>query len=166
MSKISNVELPKESVSMQFIDKIDYVDAFKVKLSDNTQKVDSLYMAIFNHAPKWVNVLMGIRNKLVSIFGLDTGDGSKQTEIKSLSVGDKHGVFKVYDIQSNEIIAGEDDKHLDFRVSVLKDGDFLILSTLVHYNSGFGKFYFFIIKRFHKVVVKGIMRKALKQKRI
>jgi hypothetical protein len=166
MSKISNVELPKESVSMQFIDKIDYVDAFKVKLSDNTQKVDSLYMAIFNHAPKWVYVLMGIRNKLVSVFGLDTGDGSKQTEIKSLSVGDKHGVFKVYDIQSNEIIAGEDDKHLDFRVSVLKDGDYLILSTLVHYNSGFGKFYFFIIKRFHKVVVKGIMRKALKQKRI
>jgi hypothetical protein len=166
MSKITNVKLPKESISMQFIGEIDYVDAFKVKLSDNTQKVDSLYMAIFNHVPKWVNVLMGLRNKIVGVFGLDTGDGSKQKEIKSLTVGDKHGVFKIFDIQPNEIIAGEDDKHLDFRVSVLKNDDYLILSTLVHYNSGFGKVYFFIIKPFHKVVVKVMMRNALKTKRI
>lgn len=166
MPKITNVELPEESISIQFIEKIDYVDAFKVRLSDTNQNVEELYIAIFNHAPKWVSVLMKVRNKIVSIFGLDTGDGSKQTEIKSLTIGDKHGVFKIFDIQPSEIIAGEDDKHLDFRVSILKDDGYLILSTLVHYNSSFGKFYFFIVKPFHKLVVKGMLKNALNQKRI
>ena len=166
MSKISSVELPQESISMQFINKLDYVDAFKVELSQTDQNVDKIYLAIFNHPPRWVNMLMALRNKIVRVFGLHTGDGSKQTELKTLTIGDKHGVFKIFDIQPNEIIAGEDDKHLDFRVSVLKRGNVLYLSTLVQYNSKFGRFYFFIVKQFHKIVVKGIMKDAIKHNRI
>ncbi len=166
MSKIVSVDLPKQSISKQFITSLDFFDAFKVKLINPNQDVDAIYIAIFNHAPKWVAFLMGLRNKIVGLFGLDTGNGSKQTKITTLSVGDKHGVFKIFDIQPNEIIAGEDDSHLNFRVSVLNEDGNLILSTLVHYNSNFGKFYFFIVKPFHKLVVKGMMKNAVKNKRI
>ena len=166
MSKIISVDLPKQSVSKQFITSLDFFDAFKVKLINPDQNVDALYIAIFNHAPKWVAFLMGLRNKIVGIFGLDTGDEPADEDLKKLKIGDKYGVFKIFDIQPNEIIAGEDDSHLNFRVSVLKEDGYLTLSTLVHYNSGFGKFYFFIVKPFHKMVVKGMIKNAVKNKRI
>jgi len=166
MSKIISVDLPEQSVSKQFITSLDYFDAFKVKLNIPSLGVDSIYIAIFSHAPKWIRLLMATRNKIVRLFGLDTGKGSKQEEIKKLTVGDKYGVFKIFDIQQNEIIAGEDDSHLNFRVSILKENNYLILSTLVQYNSKFGKFYFFIVKPFHKIVVKGMLKNALKNNRI
>lgn len=166
MSIVTAANLPRESSSEQFITSVDFLDAYKVKLNDPGQSVEDVYLAIFNHAPKWVSLLMGIRNKLVSLFGLDTGGNSKQKEIKALKIGEKHGVFRIIDIQSNEVIAGEDDSHLDFRVSVFKLNDYLVLSTLVHYNSNFGKLYFFIVKPFHKLVVKGMMKNASKNQRI
>ncbi len=166
MTQITSVDLPEQSVIKHFIESLDYVDAYKVKLTNESQDASAIYRAIFNHPPKWVMVLMNIRNKIVGIFGLDTGAGSKVEEIEKLTIGDKHGVFRIFDIQTNEIIAGEDDSHLNFRVSVLKENGYLTLSTLVHYNSKFGKVYFFIVKPFHKVVVKVMMNKAIKNNRI
>jgi len=166
MSKVSKTELPNSSVSKQFIGTVHYVDAFKTELSDIEQSIEQIYLAIFNHTPKWVNALMNLRNKIVGIFGLDTGNGETPTEVKSIAVGDKQGMFKIFEIQPNEVIVGADDTHLDFRASVLKENNVLFLSTLVHYNSRFGRFYFFIVKPFHKIIVKAMLKNAIKNKRI
>ena len=166
MFKVSKTELPNSSVSKQFIGEVNYVDAYKVELSDSNQTIEQIYLAIFNHTPKWVNFLMSLRNKIVGLFGLDTGNGETLKEVKSIAVGDTQGMFKIFEIQPNEVIVGADDKHLDFRASVLKENKMLFMSTLVHYNSTFGKLYFFIVKPFHKVIVKAMLKNAIKNKRI
>lgn len=88
--------------------------------------------------------------------------------------GEQIGLFKVFDKTTNELILGEDDKHLNFRVSLLIDSQNesktdkkLIISTTVKFNSWFGRLYFLPVRPFHKLIVpsmlKGIINDIEKQ---
>jgi len=62
---------------------------------------------------------------------------------------------------------GEDDKHLDFRLSVLRSPDLsptlggqLTVSTVVHCHNLLGRAYILVIAPFHRLVVKASLRRA------
>ncbi len=164
--KVHIAQLPKNSICKKYIDTIDFKDGYKVIVSKADASIENIYINVFAHSPKWMATLLAIRNKIVGVFGLDTYKEPNEIAKKNLRVGKKTGIFKIYAILENEIIAGEDDKHLHFRVSVLKQNNELFISTLVHYNNWFGKVYFFIVKPFHKAVVKAILKNAVKNNRI
>lgn len=65
------------------------------------------------------------------------------------------GLFKVFDKTDDEIVLGEDDKHLNFRVSLFIDKQSenktdknLIISTTVKFNNWFDDFIFFQLDYF------------------
>lgn len=126
----------------------------------------------FGTAPKWVSALMRVRNAIVSLFGLKTGkDAALRPEKTTLVRGQKVGLFRIYEADDSEVILGEDDKHLNFRVSVFlpaaeKDPALkrtLTVSTVVHFNNVFGRIYFFFVRPFHRLVVPAMFRRMLKQ---
>ncbi len=162
--KISVSELPKNSKVVGFITRINYEDTFSVALQNKEMAIEDVYLNVFAHSPKWVNNLLKLRNNIVKLFGIKTNVGKMKKE--SLKVGKKTGIFKIYAIYKNELIAGEDEKHLDFRISVLKNEGILTISTLVQYNNWFGRLYFFIVKPFHKIIAKSMMKSAVKNNRI
>jgi hypothetical protein len=146
------------------LNKIDYKDEFSINIENNNLSIQEVYIKLFSSAPKGVEFLMKLRNKIVGVFGLKTE--MKRNENPNFKVGDKVGIFKIYEISENEIIAGEDDKLLDFRVSVLRevlDETTITVLTTVQYNNWFGKLYFIIVKPFHKVVVKSLIKSAAKR---
>ena len=60
---------------------------------------------------------------------------------------------------------GANDKHLNFRVSVYNSNETLFnikVTTLVEYNNRFGKIYMTIIKPFHHIIVKAMVKQAYK----
>jgi hypothetical protein len=61
----------------------------------------------------------------------------------------------------NELIMGENDRHLNFRVSVLVDrlSSLIYLTTVVHYNNRIGKAYFLFVKPFHRILVKSVIKR-------
>ena len=80
---------------------------------------------------------------------------------------DRIGIFKVYGKSETEIVLGEDDKHLDFRLSVLRTPDLsptlggqLTVSTVVHCHNLLGRAYISVIAPFHRLVVKASLRRA------
>ncbi len=162
--KVSVSKLPKDSEVLSFITRIDYEDTFAVALKNKDITIEDVYLNVFAHSPRWVNNLLKLRNTIVKLFGIKTNVGEMKKE--SLKIGEKTGIFKIYAIYDNEIIAGEDEKHLDFRISVLKNEGILTISTLVQYNNWFGRLYFFIVKPFHKVVAKSMMKSAVDNNRI
>jgi len=102
---------------------------------------------------------------VVACFGLKTAKHlatlSQDADSKRISF------FKVYSTSKTEIVLGEDDKHLDFRVSVLcsderspEIGQQLILSTVVNCHNLLGRTYILIIAPFHRMVVKASLRRA------
>lgn len=77
-------------------------------------------------------------------------------------------LFKVYETGMHEILLGEDDKHLDFRVSVLhrtrtvaaQSASYLTVSTVVHCHNRLGRLYILLIAPFHRWVVQSSLRRA------
>jgi hypothetical protein len=75
----------------------------------------------------------------------------------------------VFHKTDHEIILGEDDKHLDFRVSLYLDENTetnqkqLTISTLVKFNNIFGKLYFMPVLPFHKLIVPTMLKGIIKQ---
>ncbi|MDB5936338.1 MAG: hypothetical protein JWQ01_3682 [Massilia sp.] len=108
---------------------------------------------------------MSIRDAIVLCFALKTG---KHLVALASDTGAKRvGIFKVYSTNATEIVLGEDDKHLDFRVSVLcsvgpapEASRQLTVSTVVHCHNLLGRAYILVIAPFHRLVVKASLRRA------
>ena len=82
--------------------------------------------------------------------------------------GERLGLFKVFSRSENELILGEDDKHLDFRVSLLQvplssSKAELTISTTVKFHNAFGRSYFFLVKPFHKLIVQTMLKGIVHQ---
>ncbi len=82
----------------------------------------------------------------------------------------KIGFFKLFDKTNKEIILGEDDKHLNFRVSLFMDEaednrieKRITISTLIVFNNWFGRIYFLPVKSFHKLIVPAMLKAMIKQ---
>jgi hypothetical protein len=161
------VALPAESGVTHVYRSVNLADAFAIRLpSGASNDPDVLARFIFAQQPSWVGTLLGLRDVLVAGFGLKT---SKQlaTIATAAKKSERVGIFKVYSTNEAEIVMGEDDKHLDFRLSVLcstgaapDSGRHLTLSTVVHCHNLLGRVYILVIAPFHRMVVKASLRRA------
>ncbi|MEL7062635.1 MAG: DUF2867 domain-containing protein [Bacteroidota bacterium] len=143
-----------------------YVDSFQGTYLDvaNDISAQDIGKAFFYSAPKWTAQLFELRNRLVSVFGLKTPDKTQDRQALldnfTCEAGERLGLFKVFDRTEDEVILGEDDRHLDFRISLYKESTNahdgtknLTLSTTVTFHNRFGKLYFLPVKPFHRLIV-------------
>jgi len=149
---IKSNKQPCNSVISNGFGKIDYCDSFRITQSTN-KSIEQITNELFK-LPAWVNWLMKIRDLAVGIFGLKTEKDVKE----------RQQFFPVIEQNDTEIVMGENDKHLNFRVSVLidRENSFIYVTTLVHYNNIWGKLYFLPVKPFHKIIVKSLIINNLK----
>lgn len=171
--KITECAIPAASVFSRDHSKFYYWDSFEAPLSRTELSMHALHLGIFSHPPGWLKWLLIIRSKTVSLFGIKgpTTSQINNVEIKEKYIlGEKIGLFTLYSQDAKEIITGGNDKHLDFRVSVLKvhEGGVnkLILTTVVSPHNLFGKAYLFLIVPFHKLGVKTLMSNAVAANRM
>lgn len=161
---ISKVNLPAGSQLYHYLEKTDFEDAYAFRSQSAGLSMEDIYIRIFNTAPLWVEYAMRLRNVLVAPFGLKTEiEKNRPPMIKE---GEKSGIFRIYKILENEIVAGEDDKHLNFRVSVHRNmvsSPVITVSTIVQYNNAFGRMYMTLISPFHKMVVKSILKASARR---
>lgn len=150
-----------------------FSDSYCAPLTNVNGSIVEIFFGIFGHHPRWMKMAIILRNKVASIFGLDTAASAEvlQPTIKSdYAVGDKIGPWPIYHLTQNELVAGRDDKHLDFRVSVLRTIDAgeasVVVSTICNAHNVFGKAYLFFIIPFHKWGVRKIMKNAVLNKRL
>lgn len=158
---ITSVPVPSRSGISHFYKSMNLADAFAIRLPAGTSSnPDLLARFIFSHQPSWIGWLIKVRDTIVACFGLKTA--------KHLaSLANRIGVFKVYSTNQTEIVLGEDDKHLDFRISILCSGEAepegnhqLVFSTVVQCHNRLGRAYIFVIAPFHRLVVKASLLRA------
>ncbi len=167
---VKKVTFPEKSILSNI--NYDYADSYSGNLDRKNSITTSTDVgnAFFTSFPKWVGILMLLRNRMVSVFGLKTGETLNETDLVADKInfgkGDQIGIFKVYDKNNSELILGEDDKHLNFRISLFLEPNSehkekLIISTIVIFNNWFGKLYFLPVKVFHKLIVKSMLKKTI-----
>jgi hypothetical protein len=171
-----STEFPDASLVYKSFSRIDFKDAYTCKFDSNKQLVvDNVVTAFFNASSPIISSLFTLRNRLMKPFGFkiaDVDSNKKAEQLKQFKVqiGNVLGLFKVMDRSDNEVLLGEDDKHLNFRISFLlvkhpknQNEYSFTLSTAVLINNSFGRLYFFFIKPIHKFIVPGMMRRIIKQ---
>src|SRR5262245_12810861 len=120
--KVLECRIPSDSALASDPHNIYYSDSFEVRLNRTELKMHEIYLGIFAWPPAWLKRLLVVRTKIVSLFGIKgpTREQLNAVEIKDrYEVGEKIALFTLYSQSDTEIISGGDDKHLEFRVSVL-----------------------------------------------
>lgn len=177
--KINKTTLPKNSILLQKGIDFHYTDSYRGHLlTERTISSTYLAKAFFQGGPDWVEKLFAFRNRVVKLFGLktplDSQDKKRLLEKFKAEPGEQLGLFKVFEKTEQEVILGEDDKHLNFRVSLLIDTEGndpkkkeLTISTAVVFNNWLGKLYFLPVRPFHRLIVptmlKGMIRELEKE---
>ena len=153
--------IPENSIILKNFGKVDYSDTYQA-LKTKEEAIDLITNEMFK-GEKWSDLLMKIRNNIMGLFGLKAGNSNPENVESYYPIGSKVAFFTVIDRNENEIVMAENDKHLNFRVSVMmdkRDGiSTVYLSTIVKYNNAWGKLYFFFVKPFHKAIIQSTMKR-------
>jgi len=136
-----------------------FVDAFR--LETNGRALDARHAAqrMIARQPRWAEALVTLRNILVTPFGLKTS-GASETPPREMI-----GLFPVLSATPDRLVAGFDDKHLDFRivVDVAASGattQNVTLTTLVLTHNWLGRTYLAIILPFHRLIAPTLLRQV------
>jgi hypothetical protein len=160
---VKSDKIPNRSIISNGFGKTDYCDSYRITKQTN-ETVDAITTQIFR-MPWWVIGLMKIRNSIVKILGLRNGKNETVKEAAYYSAGSKAGYFTVTERNANEIVMGENDRHLYFRASVLIDREqsFIYLTTIVRFHNVWGRIYFLPVKPFHRLVIKSLLKRQVRQ---
>jgi hypothetical protein len=156
------------TINRRLIETAYFRDSYRAPLTRPSASVTDIFFAIFGHHPLWMKLVLIVRNRIASLCGLDAPKASEILYVEinpSYSVGAKIGPWPIFSLSETELVAGRDNKHLDFRLSVLKETDgetaSVVVSTLCWVHNGFGKVYLFFIVPFHKWGVRRLIARAL-----
>lgn len=164
-SLVQRVALPLEAAIAGLYPGSYLADCYAASLPpDMSGDADALGRMLFSSQPRWVKRLMALRDAVVGGFGIKT---SQQLERGGGRLG-RVGIFRIYSSDTHEMIVGEDDKHLDFRISILRrDGAGgareVLVTTAVHCHNRLGRIYITVIRPFHLLIVYLTLRNAMRK---
>lgn len=153
-----------------------FIDSYKGRFSDpeDATEIQQIGKLFFSAGPKWLDRLFAFRNRMVKFFGLKVpgkvAERKRQLQNFRCVPGERIGLFKVIQRTEKEVVLGEDDKHLDFRVSLLlqknkehSDERELSISTLVKFHNSWGKLYFIPVRPFHRLIVLAMLNGIIRE---
>jgi hypothetical protein len=144
---VTETTLPPQSALHERIGPRDFLDCYVVDadLSPRTAA------EVITNLPGWARFLLNIRRLITTPFGL-SNDGP--------AVKNKVGIFPVELDSPDELIAGFDDRHLNFRVSVISQAGRVYLATWVHPHNFGGRLYLAMIMPFHIMISRNALRRV------
>jgi Protein of unknown function (DUF2867) len=139
-----------------------FIDAFRVDLVGQALNARNAAERMMSHSPVWVEALLTLRHLLVAPFGLKTSGKGENPPRETI------GLFPILNQTPGRLVAGFNDKHLDFRVVVdvaasgtdSGAGQQVTATTLVRTHNLFGRIYLAIILPFHRLIVPAMLRKV------
>lgn len=140
-----------------------FIDAFRIDMAGQT--IDARFAAerMLSKSARWIETLMNLRNLIVAPFGLKTSGHHESPPREAI------GLFPILTQTPDRLVAGFNDKHLDFRVVVdvaaseagSASGQQVTATTLVRTHNLFGRIYLAVIMPFHRLIVPAMLRKIV-----
>jgi Protein of unknown function (DUF2867) len=135
-----------------------FADAFRIEINDREIDARRAAERMMARQPRWAEALVSLRNFLVAPLGLKTS-GATPTAPR-----DMIGIFPVVSQTPDRLVAGFNDKHLDFRVVVDVTPPTgvrqITATTLVLTHNRLGRTYLAIILPFHRLIVPALLRQV------
>lgn len=163
--------IPSTSVIYPTLPDADFSDCYETPDPQPDTAALQLWLDMVRQTPDWINRLMALRNRIVLLGGLkdlghlgDLGPDGHCQDARHYQCGDRVGIFELRHTSNTEVVMGQDDRHLNVQVSLLKrqhDGQaVLCLSTVVHIHNAMGHAYMAVVKPFHKQIAQSMMARV------
>jgi len=154
-ARVRRTTPPPESVVAGWYENASLLDSYSIDLSSSKQhSMRVLAIRTVGDPPAWIKALVAVRDAMMTPFGVKTSGEVRASRPDNERVD----FFPVQWEGNDEIVLGEDDRHLDFRLSLLRrnspTGTQLIATTVVHSHNAFGLTYLNVIRPFHHLVVR------------
>jgi len=135
-----------------------FSDAYSIVIDDTKLDARRAAKRFLGHRPRWIEMLLALRNRLVKPLGLKTPDPT------GIGAANAIGIFPILSETPDRLVAGFNDSHLDFRVVVdvtpSGQGQRVTATTLVLTHNLLGRVYLAIILPFHRLVVRSMLRQV------
>ena len=161
------------ALGKDLIERADFRDSYRAPLSRSDLSVVEIFFAIFARRPGWMNLMLIARNKAAALAGLKVPTTSEIMNMKQRDryfIGEKIGPWPIFLLSSDELVAGRDNKHMDFRLSIMKVHDgarpSVVVSTLCMVHNKLGQYYLSSIIPIHKFGLPRLMANALAAQRL
>jgi hypothetical protein len=158
---------PDTALDRDLVEGACFTDSYRVPLTHGSATVVDIFFAVFGHHPGWLKAVLLVRHRVGAWFGLQaasTAEVMSPSRASSYQVGQHIGPWPIYFLSEGELVAGRDNKHLDFRLPVLKHGSgpsaAAVVSTVCRTHNAFGRVYLLAIAPFHKWGVQSLLRRA------
>ncbi len=147
----------------------DYTDAYYREVTtEKTLSPDDLMIGFWTSTRElwWMAALFRLRNFLVRFVGLK---GEEELEVaefeRAIREGSSYGFSSVSAKDDHETVMMLTDKHLDtwLSVYVAEEGvrKRVCLITVVKFKQRLGRVYFFVIRPFHAIIVRSLLKRAI-----
>lgn len=147
MPPVHTTELDPRSGLQDRIAPGDFVDCYSVESLLPPRDAAE----IIAEFPGWVRALVTLRGFMVAPFGVMA---------KGPEAPDKIGEFPVEQETAEEVIAGFNDRHLDFRISVFARDGKVSLATWVRRHNLLGRVYLALIMPFHVAIARNALSRV------
>ena len=135
-----------------------FADAYRIEVDDPSLNARQAAERMIAQQPRWAEALLSLRNLLVRPFGLKTSGASTTAPREMI------GIFPIVSERPDRLVAGFNDKHLDFRivVDVATSGatQNVTATTLVLTHNWLGRIYLTVIMPFHRLIVRTLLRQV------
>ncbi len=152
---VATVAPPRDSAIAGWYDGADLVDAYAVRRPAGAPAdAAAIAAALLANPPPYFRALIRLRDVIMARFRVKT-----TAELRDAPRGGPRiDFFPVLSTTPAEVILGEDDRHLDFRLSVqLTADDMVIATTAVRCHNLLGRAYLAAIKPFHILIVRSML---------
>ena len=160
--KVRACDIPPESLLRARVAGSDFHDAYCVDNPCAERSALALWLQTLGRMPRWVDQAMRVRNTVVKHLGLKDLGAMAAIDpargLKTYRVGERVGIFTVLHLGDDEVILGDDDKHLEVQVSLLKTADRkVVVSTVVHIHNALGRLYMFFVAPAHRMIAPAVL---------
>lgn len=160
-------QVPSNSRAISLLPGADFFDCWSVSSPQVDRSALELFLMAASRTPRWVNLAMGARNRIVRLVGLKhlgaLSNIDPARDPQSYKPGDRIGIFTLFEHSFDEVLLGDRDKHLDVVLSVHRslgaDRQSLLVSltTVVHVKNVLGRIYMLPVTPAHRVIAPAML---------